>query len=131
MRYSSVFQDLTENIGVSAARKLVEEYGGRCVYILRRKNVTEEHRLSILIGFDKAQVLCDMYGGSHIALPLAHTSHAELAKEKAIKMLREGEANGADIALACGVNLRTVRKYKALMRKERNQRLRQLAGQER
>lgn len=46
-------------------------------------------------------------------------------------MLREGEANGADIALACGVNLRTVRKYKALMRKERNQRLRQLAGQER
>lgn len=64
---TSTLETITEAIGVSAAAKIVEEFGGRRLYVARSPQ--PEDALVRLIGERAAAELARMFGGDRIMIP--------------------------------------------------------------
>ena len=62
-----ILHELSEVIGTESAVKLGQNMGGARIYVPAK--ATDEHPLTIALGKDKAQHLCNYYGGDTIELP--------------------------------------------------------------
>lgn len=68
----SLLQDFVCLVGVEATMRLVQQCGGRRLYIPTVERCTEDHELARLIGLNSLLKLSKVYGGSeHFQLPKA------------------------------------------------------------
>lgn len=70
--------------------------------------------LARTIGEDAASLLLNEFGPAKLTLPMAEGRGAGAARQKAKEMLAAG-ASVMEVALACGLHVRTIHKYRAEM----------------
>lgn len=96
--------DLEALIGKDATDALCSRHGGISFYVPRRPKATME--LAKLIGFEQSRTLCEVYGGSCIAVPLGNRK--DPYKNRIMDMLDKGRPL-REIARTLGTTERYVR----------------------
>jgi DNA-binding transcriptional regulator LsrR (DeoR family) len=100
--------------GIEAARKLVQHFGGRRLYVPRTP-MADNHEIVIGIGRRAAQVLQDEYGAESIIVPVGRDLKLDIAAE-AVEKAAGGKR--AAIAQALGVSYSTAKRILRKLRKE-------------
>lgn len=76
-----VLQDFVRLIGLVATMLIVEQYGGRRLYV--PINPHADHPLALLIGLDKLTILSKVYGlEDHFSIPKAERALRHIRDEK-------------------------------------------------
>lgn len=64
-------EELVKTLGLPAALRLVERFGGTRVYLPRPEVVSEEHPLARVVGLEAAQHLCRLWPSDKVMIPMA------------------------------------------------------------
>ncbi len=98
---SVVLDEIVSRIGWDATVALVRAFGGRIVHIPYKIGTT--HRISAVIGHDKAQILADELGGVSWTIPI------RLKRDLRVRELAaEGKLTRDEIADQLGIHVHTV-----------------------
>ena len=117
MNHHTPLPDLLDQVanavGIDVALQLAAARGGTHVYIPAR--VPEHHWLAKLIGHDTAQILAAAIttgtSGFSIDIPMG-PSRDQVSRWKHMHSLIDKGLPTNEIALACGVHMRTVRRHR-------------------
>lgn len=101
-----VARDLVEVIGLPAAVRLVEKWGGVRIYV--PATVGEDHPLARMIGVDTARALCEYCAGELLAVPRAAAALREARNREIRARYADGESQ-ARLARAYALTERQVR----------------------
>ena len=119
-----VLAEIATVAGDDAALAVAEARGGTQVYIPPAP--APDHWLSELVGHDAALAIADRLtcgvGGMRVELPLGPKGQAARARAAVDRLIRAGELSERDIARATGYTIRGVRKRKALLGGDRDDR---------
>lgn len=96
--------EIAEQVGVDAAKKIVKAYGGTRLYIPAAAK--SDHPLAVLIGFDNAVKLGQYFSGERVIIPKRFNS-MEYIRANVPKLYNQGWKI-RDIALAMDCCERTV-----------------------
>ena len=100
-------RELCELIGLPAALRLVERWGGvTALYV--PKNVPADHALARELGREAAVALSDIYGGDYLRNIPRAAGALRAVRDRAILRMRADRMPPADIALATGLTERWV-----------------------
>lgn len=93
-------------IGLPAALKLVEVYGGVRIYLPLPGNITSENSIAALIGVDKARALASVWSQERPTLPRA----ADYLRRERDRVLRREKKSMSvrDLAMKYGLTERAV-----------------------
>ena len=106
-RLPKILQEFADASEFAAVEKLVENWGGTGIYIPKRLH--DKHRLVRVLGWDAAQILCDLYAGEEIDIPLRST--LPLTKKALIVNLATNKnLSNREIAVKVGTTERHVRR---------------------
>ena len=111
-------QAIADIVGVPAALKVAERWGGTRLYIPEQP--AEDHDLSILIGIEAARALGEAYAGERIEIPKADCWGRALKHQ----LILDARANGqsqAQVARAHGYTERHVRNIERGLEEDDNQ----------
>lgn len=97
--------EIAEVIGVDAALKLSAGWPGIRLHIPQR--ATETHAITLAIGLRLAQVLCDIYGGSDVVVPMARSTHRQRLHLAILEELDRG-ATAPELARKYGMHQFTI-----------------------
>ena len=75
----------------------------------------EEHELALALGIEYATHLCLYAGGSQVNIPTKHPASKHHLQHRVARMKQQGKT-GKQIALACGISQRHVRRLAASVR---------------
>lgn len=107
--------EIAQHVGVENALKLAASYGGTRKYIPSRNEITAEHWLAQILGFETAQYLCDQLVGAStgmtMLLPIGPT-HSTIERWRAMHELIAKGIVKRDIARVCQVHERTVQRHR-------------------
>lgn len=107
---------VAEVAGEDAALLLAKAFGGRPLYLPLAEEIEPGHRLSELIGMERARAVCTAIGQGEVIFPRGpFSSRAEL-KRRVAEML-DAKKSHATIALALNLHIRSVEKIAARLRK--------------
>lgn len=116
MAEPSTIDDIIEAIGLEAAQELIDARGGTEISVPVR---AEGSLMASIIGVHSTHRMIRQFGHGRITLPIAGVRGvvAEMAarRDRAKEMLAKGGTERT-VALACGLHIRTVRRYRRQMR---------------
>lgn len=98
-------QDIIEIIGLPAAKRLVEHYGG--VSVMVPPQMREDHALARLLGLEAAQKLVEQYARERITVPRAYRAIIAFRNS----LIRAAHADGKtakELALLHGITERWI-----------------------
>ncbi|WP_194745739.1 helix-turn-helix domain-containing protein [Thermaurantiacus tibetensis] len=98
-------EELALVIGAQAARAFMTAFAGRRIYVPQA--IGPDHPIAAAIGADKAAVLADYYGGTHLEPPLA------AAKRWRVLEMAAAGVPDSEIAKALWTTERHVRRIRA------------------
>ncbi|GAM04828.1 hypothetical protein [Novosphingobium sp. MBES04] len=114
-----VLAQIADVAGEDAALAIAEARGGTQVYIPPVPGA--DHWLTKLIGREAARAVADELtcgvGGLRVDLPLGPTGHAAQMRARIDAMIQEGRSE-RDIALCTGYSTRTIRRRRARLGKD-------------
>lgn len=112
--------DLVDLVGAPAAAALARDFGGVRLYLPSQARLRADHPLVRSVGAEAARRIVDRFGGGPLEVPLGpHARTAALAR--AIRQRLLAGQSEAQIARACGVHIRTVRRHRAALRTDPRQ----------
>ncbi|MBF0399941.1 MAG: hypothetical protein HQL90_04165 [Magnetococcales bacterium] len=85
---TKTFNMISEYVGEELTRLLIDKLGGTRLYF--PKTVSPEHRISLAVGVDNAKKLCDVFGGTCIALPMESMESKRKRNSEIIKEFDSG-----------------------------------------
>jgi hypothetical protein len=100
--------------GIEAAKKLVQHFGGRRVYVPRQP-IADNHEFVVALGRRAAEVLRDEYGGESIVVPVGRDLKLDLAAE-AVENATGGKRHA--IVKALGVSYSSAKRILRKLRTE-------------
>lgn len=89
--------EVIEVIGVSAALRLVEGWGGLRLYVPQPESITFDHELAKRLGYEEAVALCEIFAREKLDVPRCKAA-ARAARDR--RMLREHDAGDSARLLA-------------------------------
>jgi len=100
--------------GIEAAKKLVQHFGGRRIFVPKNR-MADNHEIVVAIGRRAADVLQDEFGSEHLVVPKGRDLRLDIAADAVA-----GAPNGkrAAIARALGVSYPTARRILRKLRSE-------------
>lgn len=107
------WEDLQATIGLQAALKLCDEYGGTTVIVPARPKAT--HPIARAIGAEAAKILYRSYGNTRLSLPLGPTRGQRGRRTRVAQLIDQGYSVPEAARLA-DVHERTVYNVKATQR---------------
>lgn len=119
--FSGIAGDIEAVIGFEATVALLRARGGTDVELPRRVSGSW---LARLIGDEAAHAMVREFGHGRMSLPMGgvrgRAARDAAIRAQAMEMIDAGHSN-SQIALDCGLSLRTVEKYRAQSRHDDNQ----------
>lgn len=116
MTEPSLAETIIEAIGEDAARELIAARGGTEISVPVR---AEGSLMASIIGVHSTHRMIRQFGHGRIILPMAGVrgvvAEAAARRTRAKELLAKGASERA-VALACGLHIRTVRKYRKQLR---------------
>ncbi|UQZ89551.1 hypothetical protein C4J81_15450 [Deltaproteobacteria bacterium Smac51] len=103
---------LVEMIGLEKTLFFLSKRGGECVYFPSPENLSPDHWLSIIVGFDAAMRLCEVFQGQKVALPLGPETGNRSTLQKAVQESTAAGASVNEIVRATGLHSSTVRRIR-------------------
>ncbi|TWC85637.1 regulatory LuxR family protein [Rhizobium sp. SJZ105] len=101
--------------------RIADVAGERAALILGREKaceriyipnvVTADHWLSVLVGIEPAQAICDAFGGDKLEIPPAMAGDKRRRAATIAQMIEKGYSNNA-IARALGITHKTVQRHR-------------------
>ncbi len=110
--------EIAEVIGVDAALKLSAAHPGIRIHV--PKQVPAQHDLCVVLGADAARMLCEVYGGADLVVPMASRAHREKLHQAILDALDAG-STAPDLARRFGVHQFTVYRLAADRRRKQAQ----------
>lgn len=98
-------REVVDIIGMQAALKLVEHFGGVALYV--PAEITPDHRITQAIGERAATLLWEHYRGDTIDIPRCHAALRE-ARNAELRARREAGATVSELAIDYGLTMRAV-----------------------
>ncbi len=111
--FTGVLSEVAETAGATAALLLARCYGGLELYVPRR--VAAGHPLVEAVGREVANILVELYGGSHIEVPMGPEADAGRKRRQIVRLIEQGKTN-PQIARAVHCHIRTVRRVRSASR---------------
>lgn len=105
----SVLADVAREAGRGVALRLAADFGGTEIYVPRRCGA--DHALAKSLGLDAARVVCRLYGGGAVEIPLGPAATAS-RQARRIRELIASVKSAGKIARMVGCTTRTVRRYR-------------------
>lgn len=105
--------------GLARVLAFASEHGGRRLSVPKRAG--DEHRLVAVLGREGADMLCDMYGGETITVPMGPAGTLAAARMRMARALAGG-ASIDEAAGHAGLHRRTAQRMRARTRGESDDR---------
>lgn len=107
--FTGVLRELAEASGIGPALLLAGHWGGLELYVPRR--LRPDHPLVKAIGREAASVMVELYGGSHIEVPMGPDADAGRKRRRILQLIEQGKSN-PQIARTVHCHIRTVRRVR-------------------
>lgn len=101
--------------GLARVLAFASEHGGRRLSVPKRAG--DEHRLVALLGREGADLLCGMYGGETITVPMGPAGTLAAARTRLALALDQG-ASIDEAAGRAGLHRRTAQRMQARLKKD-------------
>jgi Mor family transcriptional regulator len=101
--------DIITAIGMPAAMKLVESFGGTRIYLPLPENVTPDNEIAKVIGVEATRTLARLWAQERPSIPLARRHLRIIVKSEILR--EKGKLSVPELARKYGTTERTIFRY--------------------